>query len=298
MEDQTFKELKKHISETYVSQAVDARKGQTKLFLELITKRKCPLKGWKNSSIELLLNELSLMDSNNFSHNAGVGEREARMYSDLVSRRHYGFGHGIGRSGELTEVQPKAAGSSLIYKLTNSMMLHIIKLSGIRNCSDCILVPMATGMSLVLCLMTIRKERPNAKYVLWPRIDQKSCFKCIITSGYQPIIIENVLQEDELRTDTDNIELKIKELGRENIAAILTTTSCFAPRGIDKIEEVARLCKMYEIPHIINNAYGLQSKKCSHMINLAAKNGRIDAFVQSTDKNILVPVGGSVIAGF
>ncbi|KAB7497499.1 O-phosphoseryl-tRNA(Sec) selenium transferase [Armadillidium nasatum] len=163
MEDQTFNELKKHISETYVSQAVDARKGQTKLFLELITKRKCPLKGWKNSSIELLLHELSLMDSNNFSHNAGVGEREARMYSDLVSRRHYGFGHGIGRSGELTEVQPKAA--------------------GIRNCSDCILVPMATGMSLVLCLMTIRKERPNAKYVLWPRIDQKSCFKCIITSG-------------------------------------------------------------------------------------------------------------------
>lgn len=26
--------------------------------------------------------------------------------------------------------------------------------------------------------------------------------------------------------------------------------------------------------------------------------GRVDAFVQSTDKNFMVPVGGSVIAGF
>ena len=30
----------------------------------------------------------------------------------------------------------------------------------------------------------------------------------------------------------------------------------------------------------------------------AARVGRVDAFVQSTDKNFMVPVGGSVIAGF
>ncbi len=30
----------------------------------------------------------------------------------------------------------------------------------------------------------------------------------------------------------------------------------------------------------------------------AARLGRVDAFVQSTDKNYLVPVGGAVIAGF
>ena len=41
------------------------------------------------------------------------------------------MGHGIGRSGELTEVQPKAAGSSLIYKLTNALTLHILKESGL-----------------------------------------------------------------------------------------------------------------------------------------------------------------------
>ena len=30
----------------------------------------------------------------------------------------------------------------------------------------------------------------------------------------------------------------------------------------------------------------------------AHRVGRVDAFVQSTDKNFLVPVGGSVVAGF
>jgi len=30
----------------------------------------------------------------------------------------------------------------------------------------------------------------------------------------------------------------------------------------------------------------------------AQRVGRLDAFVQSTDKNFLVPVGGAVVAGF
>ena len=30
----------------------------------------------------------------------------------------------------------------------------------------------------------------------------------------------------------------------------------------------------------------------------AARVGRLDVFVQSTDKNLLVPVGGAIIAGF
>ena len=73
------------------------------------------------------------MDSNNFPGNCGVGEREGRLYSSLVARRHYSLGHGIGRSGDLTEVQPKAAGSSLINKLTNTMLLDIIKISGVTG---------------------------------------------------------------------------------------------------------------------------------------------------------------------
>ena len=42
---------------------------------------------------------------------------------------------------------------------------------------------MATGMTLMLCLLTFRQRRPDSRYVLWPRIDQKSCFKSMITAG-------------------------------------------------------------------------------------------------------------------
>ncbi len=80
------------------------------------------------------------------------------------------------------------------------------------------------------------------------------------------------------------------------------------------------LCQRYDIPHLVNNAYGVQSSKCMHVIqevrvhgatiiqmtpyclNLcvcvlqAHRLGRVDAFVQSTDKNFMVPVGGAVVA--
>ncbi len=65
-----------------------------------------------------------------FTGNVGVGEREARIASRLVAKRHYHLGHGIGRSGDISEVQPKAAGSSLISKLTNSFVMDVIKSSG------------------------------------------------------------------------------------------------------------------------------------------------------------------------
>lgn len=50
---------------------------------------KCPEEGWDESTIELFLNELAIMDSNNFLGNCGVGEREGRVASSLVARRHY-----------------------------------------------------------------------------------------------------------------------------------------------------------------------------------------------------------------
>ena len=64
---------------------------------------------------------------------------------------------------------------------------------------------------------------------------------------------------------------------------------------------VAEICHKLGIPHVVNNAYGVQSTKCMHIIEEAGKrekNRRVDAFVQSTDKNLMVPVGGSIIAGF
>ena len=53
------------------------------------------------------MQDLSLMDSNNFLDNVGMGEREAKCGSQLVWKRHYGMAHGIGRSGNLTDEQPK-----------------------------------------------------------------------------------------------------------------------------------------------------------------------------------------------
>ncbi len=47
------------------------------------------------------------MDSNNFTKSVGVGEREARVASPVVYRRHFGLAHGIGRSGDVAAEQPK-----------------------------------------------------------------------------------------------------------------------------------------------------------------------------------------------
>ena len=63
---------------------------------------------------------------------------------------------------------------------------------------------------------------------------------------------------------------------------------------------VAEICHKLGIPHVVNNAYGVQSTKCMHILEEAGKREkgrRVDAFVQSTDKNLMVPVGGSIIAG-
>ncbi len=42
----------------------------------LQNKCKLPEKGWSDHRIELFLNSLSMLDSNNFPENCGVGERE------------------------------------------------------------------------------------------------------------------------------------------------------------------------------------------------------------------------------
>lgn len=134
--------------------------------------------------------------------------------------------------------------------------------------------------------------------MIWSRIDQKSCFKSIITAGFIPIIIQLERVGDELRTNMEAIQARIEELGPSSVLCVFSTTSCFAPRAHDNIPEIAQLCKHYNVPHLVNNAYGVQSSKCCYLIDEAARVGRLDFFVQSTDKNYLVPVGGAIIAGF
>ncbi|XP_048398642.1 O-phosphoseryl-tRNA(Sec) selenium transferase isoform X1 [Stegostoma tigrinum] len=298
MNPENFSLSEQIVSPSYIRQGSQARRTHEHLIRLLIEKGKCPEDGWDDSTIELFLHELAIMDSNNFLGNCGVGEREGRVASDLVARRHYRFMHGIGRSGDIAAIQPKAAGSSLLNKITNSVVLDILRAAGVRTVSSCFVVPMATGMSLTLCFLALRHRRPKAKFIIWPRIDQKSCFKSMITAGFEPVVIENLLEGDELRTDLRTVESKIQQLGAKNILCVHSTTSCFAPRAPDRLEELAQICAKYDIPHIVNNAYGVQLSKCMHLIQQGARIGRIDAFVQSSDKNFLVPVGGAIVAGF
>lgn len=60
-------------------------------FCLFVFKGKCPEDGWDESTLELFLHELAIMDSNNFLGNCGVGEREGRVASALVARRHYRY---------------------------------------------------------------------------------------------------------------------------------------------------------------------------------------------------------------
>ena len=110
MNEANFKLAASLIDSAYVDQARQARRVTEQLVKNLFAQRAIPDEGWDDTSIELVLRELAAMDSNNFPGNVGVGEREARIYSKLVAARNFGLGHGIGRSGDVMAVQPKAAG--------------------------------------------------------------------------------------------------------------------------------------------------------------------------------------------
>lgn len=68
-----------------------------------------------------------------------------QVYSGLVARRNYRLSHGVGRSGDVAEVQPKAAGSSLLAKLANALARDALRLAGLGNARACLVLPMATG---------------------------------------------------------------------------------------------------------------------------------------------------------
>jgi O-phospho-L-seryl-tRNASec:L-selenocysteinyl-tRNA synthase len=272
----------------------------------LLSNQQLPPHPWPNQQIQQFLLELSSLDSNNYKNNSGVGEREGRVYSSLVQQRHYYLAHGIGRSGDLCAEQPKAAGSNIIIKMTNFLTMHAIKLAGLASIQSVLLLPAATGLSITLVLLTLMQEhrklhrnRDNNRplYVIWPRIDQKTCLKCILTAGATPFIVENIVEGDSIRTDVAQFNENMIETcgGRENILCILSTASCFAPRCPDKLVELAEFAAKFSLPHVVNNAYGLQCSATCKLIEKAGKSGRIDCLISSMDKNFLVPVGGALI---
>ena len=272
-----FEEVLKHIvRESYVKQGLQNEQGRKKLIKSVLTHKKLPKLGWDDALIEHVINDLSCLDSNNFMSNCGVGEREGRVFSSLVARRHYQLSHGIGRSGDIAEVQPKAAGSSIIYKLTGYLVAHALEIAGMKSGYSYLVLPMATGMSLVMCLIALKRKNPAAKYVIWPRIDQKSCFKSISCAGLEPLVVENILHESgEIETDVEAVR-SLLEVHGSDVLCVLSTTSCFAPRQPDHVDRIASLCKAHNVGHIINNAYGVQCERICKLINRAISIGRVD----------------------
>ena len=105
MNDKNFELACEYIPKTYVTQGHDAIRRRENLVTSLLSHRKIPEEGWDDQTIEYLISQLSLMDSNNFYGNAGVGEREGRILSGMVARRHFYLAHGIGRSGDVAAYQ-------------------------------------------------------------------------------------------------------------------------------------------------------------------------------------------------
>jgi len=295
---QHFELLKGLVNPSYAQQAEQARNSRSKLVTSLLSQRRLPDEGWDDASIRLLLEELAGFDTNNFSGNVGVGEREGRVASEIVRQRHFGLTHGIGRSGDVMAEQPKAAGSSLIVRLTRCLVLDAIHIAGIKAAKSCCVLPAATGLALTLVFLALRKLRPGARYVVWSRIDQKSCLKAIGAAGLEAVVVElrPVEGTDALGTDVAGFRAAVERFSAEEVLCFCSTTSTFAPRVPDSVDEIAVLAAELGVPHVVNNAYGLQCSKCTHVIEQGCRRGRVDAFVQSTDKNFLVPVGGAIIA--
>lgn len=271
----------------------------------LFINRRLPDEGWSDIQIQHLLFLLSTLDTNNKVQTSlhgngdarwtGVGEREGRVYSSLVAQRHFGFSHGMGRSGDINEAQPKAVGSSALVRLTLHLALDAMRrgsgLDAKTAAAHGVLLPLCTGMSMSLVLSSIREQTDSQRnIVLWSRIDQKSCYKAIQAAGLICVVVPTLLDGDRVTTDVKAMEDMLLQQ-KDQVLAVITTTSCFAPRIPDKVDEVAKLCQTHDVYHLINNAYGLQCAKTSKLINRACVVGRVDAIVSSTDKNFLVPVG-------
>ena len=60
-------------------------------------------------------------------------------------------------------------------------------------------------MALSLAFLTLHQMRPQTKYVIWSRIDQKTCLKSILTANLTPVVIELKQEHDSLVTVEENV---------------------------------------------------------------------------------------------
>jgi O-phospho-L-seryl-tRNASec:L-selenocysteinyl-tRNA synthase len=259
----------------------------------LFEQKSVPQNPWTDQQIEFLLAALSNMDTDKDSDAARVGEREARIASQLHLKTSAGFCHGVGRSGFLTAPQPKAPGGSIMYEISNYLARDILRNFGLPNVKEAIVVPLCTGMSLSLTLAALRPEGNDIKRtILIPQIDHKSLLKSIELMGLKPKIINGKIFGDAVRIPVEDIETNIDN----DCYAIISLTSFFPPREPDNLKEISKIAQEKNLVHIIINAYGVQNSEWMKLIRSAIDAGRVDAIIQSTDKNFLTPVGGALIA--
>jgi O-phospho-L-seryl-tRNASec:L-selenocysteinyl-tRNA synthase len=281
------------LPKSMLKRSLMAYSSQTDLIRSFLKERKVPNSGWPDGVIRLFLNLLSMMDTDKDLGGIRIGEREARVASPLVSKLASGFCHGVGRSGSLIAPQPKAPGSSILYELSNRCALDALQRLGAPKLKSAFVSPVATGMSIALALAAARDASDGERnIVVFPRVDHDSPAKAIDLVNLKPRIIQGDTHGDAVRIPVRAVAEAIDE----HCAAILSTTTFFPPREADSIVEIARIAAEEKVFHIINNAYGVQSREIMREIQSAMSAGRVDAIVQSTDKNFLTPVGGALIA--
>ena len=240
------------------------------------------------------------MDTQNHPSNLGLGEREGRVCSTYIQAVYSGcpMSHGIGRSGDLSAPQPKASGSSILAALCSMFLRRsLIDLCGfewMRKGGHVAFLPSATGVSILYCLLSL----PRKGKVVWLRVDQKSAPKAIALAGME-LVVCPTKRSPEGAVSSD-LKWLASYLGSNfsDVTAVLSCTSCFAPREPDDVVSISRMCEERGVPHVINNAYGLQSSHACRLINKAVSSGgRVDLLVSSCDKNFLVPVGSAIVYG-
>ncbi len=274
-----------------------ARRGRTTIdsllapVRDVLNRRVFPDTGLTDLQLELMVQILSSMDTDKDPEAVRVGEREARVASPYIASLAAGFNHGIGRSGQLSAPQPKAAGASLMQQIANSIALDAIRKLGLSNVKAGLVTPVSTGMSIALILGALKREL-GIKQVIYPRIDHASPKRGIALAGLEEASIPTLIEDDAVRMDLREFE---KSISKTKECAVLATTTFFPPRESDPVKQIARICSDHDIPFVINNAYGVQSQEIMMQIRSAIDAGRVDAIVQSSDKNFLAPVGGSVV---
>ncbi|MBN2229610.1 MAG: O-phosphoseryl-tRNA(Sec) selenium transferase [Candidatus Thorarchaeota archaeon] len=258
---------------------------------DVLNRRIFPDVALTDDQLRLMIQILSSMDTDKDPKAARVGEREARIASPFIGSLSAGFNHGIGRSGQLTAPQPKAVGASLMQQVANNVALDAIRKLGLSNTQAGLVTPLSTGMTIALVLSALRREL-GIKTVLYPRIDHISPQRGISLTGLIELPVLTTIRGDAVNTDLSDLE---KKISKNESCAVLSTTTFFPPREADPVKDIAKLCSANDIPFIINNAYGVQSEATMSLIRSAIDAGRVDAVIQSSDKNFMAPVGGSIV---